>query len=274
MDEAWDLDRLRFEKVDLPDDAWERREEREVRDLIVLASWPMLTHVVGRLRQRLPEHVRVEEEDLRSFGLIGLYKAINRYDPSLGHPFEKFASTFVYGAVFDELRSQDWAPRSLRKREKELERATAELKKELGRPPSDEELAEHLLWTVHDISQTRRQVDAAWPRSLDEIRGEAEKDLYAVVADAQGTPEHHIIGVHDSHENDRSTLLTEKMALYIHEMPPQKKAVVILCYFLGMRQSDVAKVLGVPDSRVSQLHLSVMDEIHDRLVELLKTDET
>lgn len=267
------LDRMKFESVDLPDDAWERRDEQDVRELIVLAAWPMLAHVVGRLRQRLPPHVRVEEEDLRSFGVIGLYKAIDRYDPSLGHTFDKFASTFIYGAVLDELRSQDWAPRSLRKRQKDLEKATADLRKELGRDPLDEELAEELRWTIHDITHTRKQIDAAWPRSLDEIRGEAQRDMYAVVADAHGSPEQHTIGVHDSHENDRSTLLTDRMATYIHEMPPQKKAVVILCYYLGMRQSDVAKVLGIPDSRVSHLHLSVMDEIHTRLEELLSAGE-
>lgn len=254
---------------DLPPDTWERRGEKVVRDLIILAHWPMLTRIVGRLRQNLPPHVRVEEDDLRSYGLIGLYKALDRYDPDVG-PFDKFASNFVRGAVLDELRSIDWAPRSLRKRQKDMERARQSLVRTLNREPSDEELAEELRWTVTDIGNTRRQVDCAWPRSLDEIRGEAEKDLYAVVADAHGGTEQHALGVHDSHENDRSTILTEKMALYIHQMPPQKRAVVILCYYLDLRQSDVARVLGIPESRVSHLHLSVMEEIHSRLEELLK----
>lgn len=253
---------------DLPTDAWERRREKEIRDLIILAYWPMLTRIVGRMRQNLPPHVRVEEDDLRSYGLLGLYKALDRYDPGVG-PFDKFASNFVRGAVLDELRSIDWAPRSLRKRQKDLEHARQDLLRILNREPSDEELAEELRWTAADIDTTRRQVDCAWPRSLDEIRGEAEKDLYAVIADAQGGTEQHALGVHDSHENDRSTILTEKMALYIHEMPPQKRCVVILCYFLDMRQSDVARVLGIPESRVSHLHLSVMEDIHARLEQLL-----
>lgn len=270
------LDRIRDAPVkDLPEDVWDHRQEKEVRDLIVLTYWPMLTRIVGRLRQGLPPHVRVEEDDLRSYGLIGLYKALDRYDPDVG-PFDKFASNYVRGAVLDELRSIDWAPRSLRNRQKEMERARTTLRKTLSREPTDAELAEELRWTVADISNTRRQVDCAWPRSLDEIRGEAQKDLYAVIADAQGNVEEHVISSVAPPENDRSAILTERMALHIQQMPPQKRAVVVLCYYLDMRQSDVARVLGIPESRVSNLHLSVMEEIHERLEELLteKTEAT
>lgn len=261
-----------IEDSELPDDVWDRRDEKGARDQIILAYWPMLTRIVGRLRQGLPSHVRVEEDDLRSYGLAGLYKALDRYDQTVG-PFDKFASNFVRGAVLDELRSLDWAPRSLRKRQKDMEKARQVLVRSLNREPSDDELADELCWTLLEISNTRKQVDCAWLRSLDEIRGEAEKDLYAVVADAHGGPEQHVLGVHDSHENDRSTLLTHRMALHINEMPPQKRAVVVLCYYLEMRQSDVARVLGIPESRVSNIHLSVMEEIHTRLEELL-TDST
>jgi RNA polymerase sigma factor for flagellar operon FliA len=263
---------MRPEPVELPPDAWERRNEKAIRDLIILAYWPMLTRIVGRMRQSLPQHVRVDEDDLRSYGLIGLYKALDRYDPMVG-AFDKFASNFVRGAVLDELRTIDWAPRSLRKRQKDMDKGRAVLIGKLNREPTVEELAEELRWTVADISTTKRQVDCAWPRSLDEIRGEAEKDLYAVIADAQGGPEQHALGVHDSHENDRSTLVTERMAFYIREMPPQKKAVVVMCYYLDMRQTDVARALGIPESRVSSLHLSVMEEIHARLEDLLSTGD-
>jgi RNA polymerase sigma factor for flagellar operon FliA len=253
---------------DLPADAWDRRQEKEVRDLIILAYWPMLTRIVGRMRQGLPRHVRIEEDDLRSYGLIGLYKALDRYDPEVG-PFDKFASNFVRGAVLDELRTLDWAPRSLRKKQSDIKKAHQTLLIRLNRTPSDLELAVELGWEVEDLDDVRQSVDNAWLRSLDEIRGEAEKDLYAVVANPQGGPEQHTLGVHDSHANDRSTLLTEKMAQYIREMPPQKRCVVTLCYYLEYRQSDVARVLGIPESRVSNLHLSVMEEMHDRVTGLL-----
>lgn len=253
----------------LPADVWERRQEKDARDLIILAYWPMLTRIVGRMRQALPRHVRIEEDDLRSYGLIGLYKALDRYDPEVG-PFDKFASNFVRGAVLDELRSLDWAPRSLRKKQGDIKKAQQVLIKSLNRNPTDAELAAELGWGVEDLDEVRQLVDNAWLRSLDEIRGEAEKDLYAVVASPQGSPEQHTLGVHDTHANDRSTLLTEKMAQYIREMPPQKRCVVTLCYYLEYRQSDVARVLGIPESRVSNLHLSVMEEMHTRVEGLLR----
>ena len=176
-----------------------------------MAYWPMLTRVVGRIRQSLPPHVRVEEDDLRSYGLMGLYKALDTYEPGRG-AFDKFASNHVRGKVLDELRKMDWAPRSLRKRQKDLEKAKSDLRVEYCREPTDDELAERLRWTTEDINQTRKQIDTAWPRSLDEIRGEADRDLYSIIADTQGNPETYSLGAHDSQENDRSTLLTDQMS--------------------------------------------------------------
>lgn len=258
---------------DLPEDAWLRREDPQIRELIVLAHWPMLTRVVGGIRRNLPTHVRVEEGDLRSYGLIGLYTAIDKFDADKGFEFSKYASSRIYGAVMDALRATDWAPRALRKRQKDMEKAALKLRRELRRDPTDPELAEALKWTTADITTTRWQVDIAFPRSLDEIRREADKDLYAVVADQSGSPEALALEAMDSHENDRSAILTDRMASFIEAMGPQKRAVAVFCYYLGMKQAEVASVLGVPESRVSNLHLSIMDDIHSRLTHLLTTHE-
>lgn len=264
-----DLEELKNVTIEIPENAWARRDEQEVRELIVLATWPMLTRVVGRIRQGLPPHVRVEEGDLRTYGLIELYKAIDRFDPSLGHEFNKYASNAVRRGVLDALRALDWAPRALRKRQKDMTKAETVLQRKLQRKPTDSELAEELKWTTYDISVTRRQVDVAWPRSLDEIRFTTEMDMYAIVADAQGTPEDTYLAAHESHENDRSSLLIEKTCTFIEDMPPQRRMVAILRYFLKLKQSEVAEVLGITEARVSSIHRSVMDEIHDMLENLL-----
>jgi RNA polymerase sigma factor for flagellar operon FliA len=228
----------------------------------------MLTRIVGKIRHRLPPHVRIEEDDLRSYGLIGLYKAMDRYDPVMGQ-FDKFASNFVRGAVLDELRSQDWAPRSLRKRQKELQRATADFLAAHNRAPSTEELAESLGWTTSDISTTREQVQTAWPRSLDELRGEAERDLYSIVADAQGQVEEIVLRGDESHENDRSSIVNDKMSRYIECLTPQRRAVIVFCYYLDMKMSEVAVILGISESKVGSINREIMEEIHSRLEELL-----
>lgn len=264
--------------MDLPANAWERRDEKEVRDAIVLAYWPLVTRVAGKIRQGLPDQARdgsqVEEDDLRSYGVMGLYRAIQHYEPSRGHAFDKYAVNAIRGVILDELRSLDWAPRSLRKRQRDLEKAERELIRQLGRFPTIEEIAEALRWTTQDVTATRRQVEASWPTSLDELRGEAAKDLYEVVADSQAPVEEEVVlGHHDSHEHDRSTVLTEQMAGFIKQMPPQKKAVLVLCYYLDMKQADVARALGIPESRVSSVHIQVMDEFHARLAELLVVND-
>jgi RNA polymerase sigma factor for flagellar operon FliA len=253
----------------LPDAVWGRRDEKEVRDLIVLTYWPMVTRIVGKIRYGLPPHVRVEEDDLRSYGLIGLYKAMDRFDPSLGHAFDKFASNAVWGAVMDELRAQDWAPRSLRKRQKDLHRATTQFVNEHGRLPSTEEIAEALRWTVADVSVTRKQIDTAWPRSLDELRGEAERDLYSIVADALGQVEEHVLRHNESHENDRSAIINDQMMAYIDNLTPQKRAVVVFCYYLDMKMSEVAAILGISESKVGSINREIMEQIHARLESLL-----
>lgn len=255
----------------IPHDAWQRRQEKEVRDLIIMASWPMLCRVVGRLRQHLPPHVRIDEPDLRSYGLIGLYKALDKYDPDHGTPFDKFASSYVWGAVHDELRTLDWAPRALRKRQREMEFAKHKFARENDQPPNDEELAQILRWTTDDVANTRRQVDTAWPRSLDEIRVKVEQDLYSVVADAAGNPEEILIKSEEPPENDRSALINDRVVVgYIDRLPTQQKAVVVLCYFLGKKQGEVAKLLGIPESRVSSLHLSYMEGLTQELEKLLR----
>lgn len=267
-----ELEELKNVTIEIPESAWARRDEQEVRELIVLATWPMLTRVVGRIRQGLPPHVRAEEGDLRTYGLIELYKAIDRFDPTLGHEFNKYASNAVRRGVLDALRALDWAPRPLRKRQKDMNRMEAELQRKLQRKPSDPELAEALKWTTHDLSVTRKQVDVSWPRSLDEIRFTSDMDMYAIVADAQGTPEETYLAAQESHENDRSSLLIDKTCNFIEAMPPQRRMVAILRYFLKLKQSEVAAVLGITEAKVSAIHRSVMEEIHEMLESLLTED--
>lgn len=262
------------EPEEIPPGAWDQRDRKEIRDLIIMAHWPMLTRVVGRLRQNLPPHVRVDEDDLRSYGLIGMYKALDRYDPSLGHPFDKFASNFVRGAVLDELRSMDWAPRSLRKRQKDLDRVTRKLTAELGRSPGDEELAEELCWTVHDISITRKQVDTAWFRSIDFTKAadEDNRNLHRVVSETEHGTEDIAIPMMAAPEEDSASVLNEKLIRYIDAtFTTQKKAVVVFCYFYGKRLSEVAWLLGLNEQKVSALHQEALGAILEKMRGLLDT---
>lgn len=253
----------------LPERAWERRDEPEVREELIVAHMVLVRAVVGKLfRKQLPCHV--DEDDLISFGTIGLIKAVENFDHRHGSAFDSYAIATIRGAILDELRQLDWAPRSLRKRQREMTRAEDELKNEKGQQPTDPEVAERLSWTTDDVSSTRREVETSWPKSLDELNGSIQRDMHEIVPDeGQSGADHH----RGSHEHDRSSLVMEQMAQYIAGLPAQERAVVTFCYYLEMKQSEVAQALGIPESRVSTVHSTVMEALRDRMEELLLVTE-
>jgi RNA polymerase sigma factor for flagellar operon FliA len=114
-------------------------KDRGIRDRLILTYAPLVKYVAGRLGSGLPSHV--EEEDLVSYGLLGLIGAIERYDPTRDVKFETYAIARIKGAIIDELRAMDWVPRSVRARARDIERAIAELEKKHMRAPTDEEIA-------------------------------------------------------------------------------------------------------------------------------------
>ena len=124
---------------------WRRHKQESderARERLVLAYAPLVKFIAGRMASGLPAHV--EEADLVSYGLLGLIGAIERYELGRDVKFETFAAARIKGAIIDELRSLDWVPRSVRSRAREIERANVALEAELGRPPSEEEMADHL----------------------------------------------------------------------------------------------------------------------------------
>ena len=121
---------------------YRRTRDQRVRDRLILTYAPLVKFVAGRLGASLPAHV--DEEDLVSYGLLGLIGAIERFDPDREIKFETYAIARIKGAIIDELRSLDWVPRSVRTRAREIERAIAELETKLHRAPTDEEIAAKL----------------------------------------------------------------------------------------------------------------------------------
>ena len=118
---------------------YRRTGDKAIRDRLILTYAPLVKYVAGRLGSGLPAHV--DDDDLISYGLLGLIGAIERYDPDRDVKFETYAIARIKGAIIDELRAMDWVPRSVRARAREIERAIAELEKKLMRAPTDEEIA-------------------------------------------------------------------------------------------------------------------------------------
>src|SRR4051795_9485373 len=126
------------------------------RERLVVAYSPLVKYVAGRTGSGLPAHV--EDSDLISYGMIGLIEAMERYDEAREVRFETFAMPRIRGAIIDELRSLDWVPRSVRARAREIERANSKLENQLGRVPSDEEMATELTITVEEFQESLLQI--------------------------------------------------------------------------------------------------------------------
>src|SRR5881394_357824 len=140
-------------------DLWRRYKDdgdKKARERLVVAYSPLVKFVAGRLGAGLPSHV--EDADLISYGLLGLIGAIERFEPERQIKFETFAVSRIKGSIIDELRSLDWVPRSVRARAREIEAAQVKLEHELGRAPSDAELAEKLEMTVEALQESLMQI--------------------------------------------------------------------------------------------------------------------
>lgn len=246
-------------------DLWRRYKEQGdagARERLVVAYSPMVKFVAGRLGAGLPSHV--DDADLISYGLMGLIGSIERFEPERGIKFETFAMTRIRGAIIDELRSLDWVPRSVRSRAREIEAAQAKLEHELQRAPTEAELAARL-----DISEDELQT------SLLEI---ANSSVYALdelwtVSDSSGDQVSLLDTISDPRAEDpqeslASSEIKDRLTEAIASLPEREQLVVALYYYENLTLREIGEVLGVTESRVSQLHTKAVM----RLKSGLRTD--
>jgi RNA polymerase sigma factor FliA len=233
--------------------------DEKARERLVLAYSPLVKFVAGRMSTGLPAHV--EEADLISYGLLGLISAIERFDPSREIKFETFAITRIKGSVIDELRSLDWVPRSVRARAREIEKANSMLEHKLHRAPTDAEMAEQLETSVEDFQSSLTQISNSSVVALDELwtLSDASGDQVSLL-DTIRDPE----AVDPAQAVDKSEL-KDRLADAIGRLPEREKLVVALYYYENLTLREIGEVLGVTESRVSQLHTKAVLRLKSRL---------
>jgi RNA polymerase sigma factor for flagellar operon FliA len=216
-------------------------------------------YVAGRMASGLPAHV--EEADLISYGLLGLISAIERFDPGREIKFETFAVTRIKGSIIDELRSLDWVPRSVRAKAREIEKANAQLENELQRAPSDQEMAEKLEVTVEEFQETLTRISNSSVVALDELWtvSDASGDQVSLLDTIQDPQ-----GLDPAQEMD-ATEMKDHLADAIARLPEREKLVVALYYYENLTLREIGEVLGVTESRVSQLHTKAVLRLKSRL---------
>ena len=232
-------------------DLWRRYKasgDIQARERLVVAYSPLVKYVSGRMASGLPAHV--EESDLISYGLVGLISAIERFDLDREIKFETYAITRIKGAIIDELRSLDWVPRSVRARARQIERAIGELEARLGRAPTDEEISKKLGITGEELEESLGEIARSSIAALDELwtvsgSGGDQVALIDTIEDEAAPDPQGTLSV---------TEQKEALADAIARLPEREKLVVTLYYYEELTLREIGEVLGVTESRVSQLH--------------------
>ena len=232
--------------------------DQNARDRLILNYSPLVKYVAGRLGAGLPAHV--EESDLVSYGLIGLIGAIERFDPTREIKFETFAISRIRGAIIDELRALDWVPRSVRSRAREIERAIGQLEAQLHRAPTDEEIAKKLDITFDELEDSLDEISRSSIVALDELWTVTSTGDQISLIDTLEDPDSI-----DPQRNLTDIELRQAIAEAISSLPEREKIVVTLYYYEELTLREIGDVLGVTESRVSQLHTKAMLRLRGHL---------
>jgi len=232
----------------------------DARERLILQYAPLVKYVASRVATGLP--ASVDQADLVSYGMFGLIDALQKFEPVRGNKFETYAIPRIRGAIIDELRAMDWVPRSVRFKQREIEKALADLESMLKRQPTEKELAERLGMSMHELHEVITQISFVSVLALDETvsvgadRGE-KVSLVDTLADKGFDPS---TGVES--QETRGLL-----AAAINELSEREKIVVTLYYFEGLTLAEIGDILGVTESRVCQIHTKAVGVLRGQMTE-------
>jgi len=232
---------------------WVEERDERARDQLVVHYSSLVKFVAGRVAAGLP--AGVDTGELVGTGIFGLMDAVDRFDPSLGWKFETFAVPRIKGAILDGLRAQDWVPRSIRSKGRQIEQAVAKLGNELKRAPTDEEIAVELGITDEEFAKWLSSLSVANVGPLDHVVSGGETEPRQLPASRDEGPEAVV--------EDRE--LRRIMRGEVRNLPERERTVVALYYDEGMTLAEIGDVLGVTESRVSQIHSKAVIMLRARL---------
>jgi len=224
---------------------------QEIRSQLVRQYLPLVKYIAGRITGNLPSVMTWD--DLFHSGVIGLIEAVDRYDPTQNVKFKTFAYTRIRGAMIDELRRVEWGPRSLRDAHRKLESTIDELQAELNTLPTDEQIADAMDISLDEYYEMLQSVSKRYVLSLDYIyNDDEEEDSYTFKQSFEQT----------EHDEPLDALVQEeekeRLVRIIDNLPDQEKMVIALYYYEELTLREIGEVIGVSESRVSQIHTKVL----------------
>jgi RNA polymerase sigma factor for flagellar operon FliA len=239
---------------------YKRTGSVQVRNRLVMTFAPLVKYIVFKKVRELP--ARCEVEDFISCGLEALIASIDRYDPAKGATLEQFAWTRIHGAVLDELRRQDWAPRSLRRWERDIAKARDQFTAIHGRRPSKDELADSLAISVADLRRREDDIAVSDVTSLNTL----------VISDDETTVERiDTLAASDHRLDPEHATATEeakdKFRAAFERLPKREREVAVLLYVKNLTLREIGDILGVSESRVCQIHSQLKRTLKQQLSE-------
>lgn len=225
---------------------YKKTDDPAMRSALIVSYLPLVKYVLGRISLYLPPHL--DSEDLTTSGIIGLIKSVGEFDLSRKIEFTTFAVPRIRGAILDELRSHDWVPRSARKKASIITSAVNSLMEKNDEPPSRDEVAKVMGISIEELDKMMSDVSFASFLSLEGMRSDSDDGQMKVVDSIKNPKATSPLG---ELENSEEKELLDRA---ISQLPKQEKIVVMLYYYQNMMLKEIAKLLKLSKSRVSQIH--------------------
>ena len=234
----------------------------ENMEQVILEYSPMIKYVANRIALRLPSHIEVD--DLISVGVMGLIDAIEKYDPTRGAKFKTYAEFRVRGSILDELRALDWVPRSIRQKAANVDAVSHKLQARFGRPPEDEEVAAEMGVSLEQFFATLNETKSMPLISLEDLgiakeSGERQSLLECLAGKSDVDPQTQL----------RLTELKSIIAKAIDSLPEKERLMISLYYYEELTMREIGEVLGITESRVSQIHSKAVFRLRTKLRSLI-----
>jgi len=232
--------------------------ETSEQHALILGMLPLVKTIVGRIAITLPAHI--SQEDLLSAGVMGLMDAVRRYDPAKGCSLKSYVMIRVRGSVLDELRNMDWAPRSVHRQARDFRRVQEALEQRLGREATEAELARELKISIEELERLLDSIRPTSFLSLQDVRSHDPSQDDLLQEECIPDP---------NSANPSSAILTRENREWVMEsikgLSPIEQKVLALYYYEGLRLKEIAEVLEVTESRVSQIHTLAVQRLRSRL---------
>jgi RNA polymerase sigma factor for flagellar operon FliA len=244
-------------------DLYRRSRDPAIREAFIKQYAPLVKYVAGKVAVGMPHSV--EFDDLVGFGVFGLLDAIDKYDPNKNVKFKTYAVTRIRGAIFDELRSIDWVPRSVRQKTREIEETIGSLEAQLGRTVTDQEIASALGMDEDEFLKTMLKISGTSVLSLNDVWYAGDENDRISIGESIESPTSLNPDVIVEKDEIRRVIIEA-----INELPDKEKKVLVLYYYEDLTLKEIGQVLEVTESRVSQLHTKAILRLRAKLTNIRK----